>query len=55
MNYRQICQSCVGRGDIADCISLDCPVLYRRAQAQRDLTHHDELRQIIESGGKLEF
>ncbi|KAK0164996.1 hypothetical protein PV328_003555 [Microctonus aethiopoides] len=50
-----ICQSCVGRGDIADCISLDCPVLYRRAQAQRDLTHQDELRQIIESGGKLEF
>ncbi|KAK0182998.1 hypothetical protein PV327_001077 [Microctonus hyperodae] len=54
-NVTMICQSCVGRGDVADCISLDCPVLYRRAQAQRDLTHHNGLRQIIESGGKFEF
>ncbi|XP_015117259.1 uncharacterized protein LOC107041289 [Diachasma alloeum] len=42
-----ICQSCTGRGDTPECVSLDCPVLYRRAQAQRELTQGAQLEKII--------
>lgn len=42
-----ICQSCIGRQNNADCISLDCPVLYRRAQSQRDYTQVAQLERII--------
>ncbi|XP_043266558.1 uncharacterized protein DNApol-zeta isoform X2 [Venturia canescens] len=50
-----ICQSCVGQGDAADCGSLDCPVLYRRAQAERELSQAIQLQEIIRCGNNLEF
>uniref|UniRef100_A0A8D9BNJ6 DNA polymerase n=1 Tax=Cacopsylla melanoneura TaxID=428564 RepID=A0A8D9BNJ6_9HEMI len=40
----RICSSCVGRSSSIDCISLDCPVLYRRTQIKRDL---DQLSYVL--------
>lgn len=33
----KVCASCVGRNTSTDCISLDCPVLYRKTQIKRDI------------------
>ncbi|KAL1457720.1 hypothetical protein WDU94_007916 [Cyamophila willieti] len=40
----RICSSCVGRSSSIDCISLDCPVLYRKTQIRRDL---DQLSYVL--------
>lgn len=40
----KICASCVGRSFSTDCISLDCPVLYRKTQIRRDL---DQLSYVV--------
>ncbi|XP_043513562.1 DNA polymerase zeta catalytic subunit [Frieseomelitta varia] len=42
-----ICQSCTGYLDEPKCESLDCPVLYRLMQAQRDLVQIPYLNDII--------
>ncbi|XP_076234619.1 DNA polymerase zeta catalytic subunit [Calliopsis andreniformis] len=42
-----ICQSCTGYLDDVKCESLDCPVLYRLAQARRDLIQIPYLNSII--------
>ncbi|XP_034939803.1 uncharacterized protein DNApol-zeta isoform X2 [Chelonus insularis] len=51
----RICQSCIGRGDIVDCCSLDCPVLYRRTQTEKELSQSVQIRKIIEEGDNFEF
>ncbi|KAL6255967.1 hypothetical protein P5V15_013204 [Pogonomyrmex californicus] len=49
-NHQQItiiCHSCIGRmGDI-ECMSLDCPVLYRLVQARKELAHVSYMNSII--------
>nr|XP_012234018.1 PREDICTED: DNA polymerase zeta catalytic subunit [Linepithema humile] len=49
-NHQQIaaiCHSCIGRvGDI-ECISLDCPVLYRMSQARKELAQVPHMNNII--------
>ncbi|XP_018317331.1 DNA polymerase zeta catalytic subunit [Mycetomoellerius zeteki] len=49
-NHQQItaiCHSCIGRlGDI-ECVSLDCPVLYRMAQTRKELAQVSYLNSII--------
>lgn len=42
----QICQSCCGRMHETECISLDCPVLYRLCQARKDLRQADYVRSL---------
>lgn len=42
-----MCQSCTGYLDEPKCESLDCPVLYRLMQAQRDLVQIPYLNDII--------
>lgn len=55
-NVTAICQSCIGRdSNVADCISLDCPVLYRRAQASRELTQGIQLKTIIRETSNISF
>ncbi|XP_012275886.1 uncharacterized protein LOC105697279 isoform X2 [Orussus abietinus] len=54
-NIVKICQSCTGRTDAADCVSLDCPNLYRRAQSRRAYEGTIRLQQLIESGSNLNF
>ncbi|CAL1675382.1 unnamed protein product [Lasius platythorax] len=42
-----ICHSCIGRlGDI-ECLSLDCPILYRMAQARKELRQVSYINNII--------
>ncbi|XP_063988872.1 uncharacterized protein LOC135168522 [Diachasmimorpha longicaudata] len=51
--YREIttvCQSCTGRGDYPECVSLDCPILYRRIEAHRQLSQGTQLEKIIHDG-----
>ncbi|KAI8791780.1 DNA polymerase zeta catalytic subunit isoform X1 [Biomphalaria glabrata] len=44
----QICSTCQGTQDKEQkCISLDCPILYRRNTAQRDLSRADYLQEIL--------
>ncbi|XP_076754833.1 DNA polymerase zeta catalytic subunit [Xylocopa sonorina] len=45
-----MCQSCTGYLDEPKCESLDCPVLYRLMQAQRDLVQIPYLNDIIYNG-----
>lgn len=52
-NVNTICQSCQGRMDNTGCASLDCPILYRHAQARRELKQASHIRQIIAEGNKL--
>ncbi|KAI5736796.1 hypothetical protein M8J76_007192 [Diaphorina citri] len=40
----KVCTTCVGRSTSNDCISLDCPVLYRKTQITRDL---DQLSYVL--------
>ncbi|RLU15029.1 hypothetical protein DMN91_012916 [Ooceraea biroi] len=49
-NYQQItaiCHSCIGRSGEIECASLDCPVLYRMAQARKDLEQVSSMNDII--------
>lgn len=45
----QICQSCVGRSDTPECVSLDCPVLYRERHARRELAQIPFMKNIIQN------
>lgn len=45
----KVCKSCCGRLHSYDCISLDCPVLYRTAQTNRDRDQIPFLRQLQEN------
>ena len=47
MNFFQICHSCIGRLGNIECVSLDCPVLYRMAQARKELAQVSYLNSII--------
>uniref|UniRef100_A0A1B6DGY7 DNA polymerase n=4 Tax=Clastoptera arizonana TaxID=38151 RepID=A0A1B6DGY7_9HEMI len=42
----KICQSCCRRTEDINCISLDCPVLYQRNQAIRDMNQADFINQL---------
>ncbi|XP_054272954.1 DNA polymerase zeta catalytic subunit [Macrosteles quadrilineatus] len=42
----KICQSCCGRMSDIDCISMDCPTLYRLYQARKDLRQADYVRSL---------
>lgn len=45
----QVCETCVGcRLQEVECISLDCPLTYRRVLASRDLHAADQLRTLID-------
>ncbi|KYM93032.1 DNA polymerase zeta catalytic subunit [Atta colombica] len=49
-NHQQItaiCHSCIGRLGNIECVSLDCPVLYRMAQARKELAQVSYLNSII--------
>ncbi|XP_012055379.1 PREDICTED: DNA polymerase zeta catalytic subunit [Atta cephalotes] len=49
-NHQQItaiCHSCIGRLSNIECVSLDCPVLYRMAQARKELAQVSYLNNII--------
>ncbi|XP_076640510.1 DNA polymerase zeta catalytic subunit isoform X1 [Colletes latitarsis] len=48
--FNAICQSCTGYLEDAKCESLDCPVLYRLAQARRDLIQIPYLNNIVYNG-----
>nr|XP_022909992.1 DNA polymerase zeta catalytic subunit [Onthophagus taurus] len=54
-NTLQICQSCCGRQDEICCVSLDCPVYYRRIQTNRDLQQSGFIRQMLLMLPNLEF
>lgn len=45
--FLQICGSCTGDNLSAACVSLDCPVLYQKNQANIDLQQCSFVRQII--------
>ncbi|XP_066995085.2 uncharacterized protein PolZ1 [Anabrus simplex] len=47
-NIVKVCQSCCGHTDSIECTSLDCPVLFRRHQAARDLQQADFVRSLQE-------
>ncbi|XP_075227107.1 DNA polymerase zeta catalytic subunit [Lycorma delicatula] len=42
----KLCQSCCGRSDNIDCISLDCPVFYKLHQTKRDLNQSAYIQQL---------
>ncbi|TGZ37682.1 DNA polymerase zeta catalytic subunit [Temnothorax longispinosus] len=49
-NYQQIaaiCHSCIGQLGGIECVSLDCPVLYRLAQARKELGQVSYMNSII--------
>ncbi|XP_018398536.1 PREDICTED: DNA polymerase zeta catalytic subunit [Cyphomyrmex costatus] len=49
-NYQQIttiCHSCIRRLGDVECVSLDCPVLYRMAQARKELAQVSYMNNII--------
>ncbi|KAG5347806.1 REV3L polymerase, partial [Acromyrmex charruanus] len=49
-NHQQItaiCHSCIGRLGNIECVSLDCPVLYRMAQVRKELAQVSYLNNII--------
>ncbi|XP_025828919.1 DNA polymerase zeta catalytic subunit isoform X1 [Agrilus planipennis] len=49
-NYQEtllICQSCCKRYDGNECISLDCPILYRLNQTHKDLQQAPFVRQLV--------
>ncbi|XP_070524016.1 DNA polymerase zeta catalytic subunit isoform X2 [Cardiocondyla obscurior] len=49
-NYQHItavCHSCIGQLGDVECVSLDCPVLYRMVQARKELTQVSYLNNII--------
>ncbi|XP_076686257.1 DNA polymerase zeta catalytic subunit isoform X1 [Andrena cerasifolii] len=48
-----ICQSCTGYKDDVKCESLDCPILYRAAQARRDLIQIPYLNSIISNSSNF--
>lgn len=43
-----ICSSCCRRSHDTECISLDCPVLYARNKAKRELKQCSYFREILE-------
>ncbi|XP_066903422.1 DNA polymerase zeta catalytic subunit isoform X2 [Halyomorpha halys] len=45
----KICQSCCSRSYETDCISLDCPILFRRVQATNDKMQTTNLRHIMDN------
>ncbi|XP_044728775.1 uncharacterized protein LOC123292259 [Chrysoperla carnea] len=46
-NIRKICSSCCGRFEETQCTSLDCPVLYRLTQAERDCEQATFVRELV--------
>ncbi|KYN29250.1 DNA polymerase zeta catalytic subunit [Trachymyrmex cornetzi] len=49
-NHQQItaiCHSCIGQLGNIECVSLDCPVLYRMAQARKEFAQVSYLNSII--------
>lgn len=46
-NTLKICESCTGRKGDINCISLDCPVLYRHVRNERDLQQSNFIRELI--------
>ncbi|XP_063242557.1 uncharacterized protein LOC134542336 isoform X2 [Bacillus rossius redtenbacheri] len=46
-NITQVCRSCCGRLEPIDCVSVDCPVLFRRSQARRDLLQETFARDLL--------
>ena len=47
---QQLCTSCVGSQDpvhYGKCISLDCPVLYKRTRANLDLSSSESMRTLL--------
>ncbi|KAF7281979.1 hypothetical protein GWI33_003771 [Rhynchophorus ferrugineus] len=46
---KSLCQSCTGHQEEIDCLSLDCPVLYRRYQTHNDLQQAAYVRELFNS------
>ncbi|XP_011881898.1 PREDICTED: DNA polymerase zeta catalytic subunit [Vollenhovia emeryi] len=49
-NHQQItaiCHSCIGQSGDIECVSLDCPVLYRMAQARKELGRVSYINNVI--------
>ncbi|RZF41267.1 hypothetical protein LSTR_LSTR010495 [Laodelphax striatellus] len=51
----RVCQSCCGRSNNIDCRSLDCPVLYARADAERQLAHEPVFRKLQQEYFNCDF
>ncbi|XP_008215763.1 DNA polymerase zeta catalytic subunit [Nasonia vitripennis] len=47
-NIKMLCESCIGVKDADSCTSLDCPIFYRRSQAQRDNTQTSYLYNLMQ-------
>ncbi|XP_011498126.1 PREDICTED: DNA polymerase zeta catalytic subunit [Ceratosolen solmsi marchali] len=47
-NIKMMCESCIGIMDCDSCTSLDCPIFYRRIQAQIDNTQVSYLYNLIQ-------
>ncbi|KAJ8682714.1 hypothetical protein QAD02_018506 [Eretmocerus hayati] len=47
-NIKKVCESCIGVMDADSCTSLDCPIFYRRVQAQRDNSQVPYLYDLIQ-------
>lgn len=54
-HVQAICQSCCGQCQQVECISLDCPVIYRRIQADKDYQQANETMKLIQDKSALEF
>ncbi|CAL4064009.1 unnamed protein product, partial [Meganyctiphanes norvegica] len=49
-HINKVCRGCLGYNiQEVDCISLDCPILYRRIQAKRDLEQVEKTFTVVES------
>uniref|UniRef100_A0A6P7G148 DNA polymerase zeta catalytic subunit-like n=1 Tax=Diabrotica virgifera virgifera TaxID=50390 RepID=A0A6P7G148_DIAVI len=48
-NILMVCQSCISSPTEVKCISLDCPVYYRRIQTSRDEQQTTYIRQLLSS------
>ena len=51
LTHTQLCRDCVGSRDHthhSKCISLDCPVLYRKHRSEQELATSESLRKLLE-------
>ncbi|KAL1488019.1 hypothetical protein ABEB36_015394 [Hypothenemus hampei] len=46
-NVMLICESCSGQSNMVDCVSLDCPVMYRKHQTFHDLQQGTYMRELL--------
>ena len=46
----QVCSTCQGSQDSeATCVSIDCPVVFRRLTARQDLVRADALKAVMDT------